>query len=84
MQGHRGVQGEGSRVYTLEMEDCSSPSGLRFRLLGLELPSEAVLPVPRPVPLPLPVPPALHLLSYEPHNEGMSHSEKLIVNYEGT
>ena len=27
---------------------------------------------------------ALHLLSYEPHNEGMSHSEKLIVNYEGT
>ena len=26
----------------------------------------------------------MHLLSYEPHNEGMSHSEKLIVNYEGT
>ena len=24
-------------------------------------------------------PPFLHLLSYEPHNEGMAHSEKLIV-----
>ena len=26
----------------------------------------------------------VHLLSYEPHNEGVAHSEKLIVNYEGT
>ena len=25
-----------------------------------------------------------HLLSYEPHNEGQAHSEKLIVHYEGT
>ena len=25
-----------------------------------------------------------HLLSNEPHNEGVAHSEKLIVNYEGT
>ena len=25
-----------------------------------------------------------HLLNYEPHNEGFAHSEKLIINYEGT
>ena len=26
----------------------------------------------------------MHLLNYEPHNEDHAHSEKLIVNYEGT
>ena len=26
----------------------------------------------------------LHLLNYELHNEGVAHSKKLIINYEGT
>ena len=30
------------------------------------------------------VPSISHLLNYEPHNEGHAHSEKLIINYEGT